>query len=59
MNSLSEDAYSLCLEIEKLDASEQQTRISCMASSLLARLRQMEKSKAADPVLVTSELPLQ
>lgn len=39
MNELEKLAYGLCLEIEKLPASEQQTKIVTLASDLLRKLK--------------------
>ncbi len=37
---LVQDAFQLCWEIERLEASEQQTKVSMMASQLLTDIRQ-------------------
>lgn len=43
-NELANEAYALCLEIEKLPASEQQTKCSIMASNLRSRWAALRES---------------
>lgn len=40
----SEKIYQLCLEIEKLPASEQQTKVSVMASALFNETQDIERN---------------
>lgn len=49
-----EQAYQLCMEIEELPASEQQTKCSVMAANLLREVEALEaKLNAAKPALLT------
>lgn len=44
MGKLSEKVYAMCLAIERLPASEQQTQISVWASELLKEIADFERS---------------
>ncbi len=43
---LEDMAYALCLEIEKLPASEQQTKCSVLASNLRAEIARAQQARA-------------
>lgn len=49
------DIYELCLEIEKLPASEQQTRVVTLAGELQHRVAQMRATAAANAKFLRHE----
>lgn len=48
-NALTRRAYDLCLEVEKLPASEQATRLSVLASALLEAIEQQTPGDTTEP----------
>lgn len=50
MNDIEKEIYNLCLEIEKLPAGEQQTKISMMASDILRKSKSWQESQGLVPL---------